>query len=90
MLVCSSCNYQIGSLGLPKTTWIPSFLYTPANKEYAFHDTRLHSAIENAFQALALDERRPSFAPAVWELCEKKSDSTSTVSNLLHNANTST
>ncbi len=33
----------------------------------AFYDTKLGARVENAFQALALDERRASFAPAVWE-----------------------
>jgi hypothetical protein len=33
----------------------------------AFYDTKLGSHIENAFQALGLDERRGSFSPAVWE-----------------------
>jgi len=32
-----------------------------------FYDTKLSNCIENAFQALALDERRSAFAPAVWE-----------------------
>ena len=35
--------------------------------EMAFYDTKLSNLIENAFQALALDEKRASFAPAVWE-----------------------
>ena len=33
----------------------------------AFYDTKLSNCIEYAFQALALDERRSSFSPAVWE-----------------------
>jgi uncharacterized protein (DUF2235 family) len=32
-----------------------------------WHDTSLSDRIENAFQALALDETRPPFSPAVWE-----------------------
>ncbi|KAJ6028004.1 hypothetical protein N7540_003580 [Penicillium herquei] len=32
-----------------------------------FYDTRLTDTVEYAFQALALDEDRTSFAPAVWE-----------------------
>jgi Uncharacterized alpha/beta hydrolase domain (DUF2235) len=36
-------------------------------KEYRFYDTSLHECIENAFQALALDEERAPFAPALWE-----------------------
>lgn len=33
----------------------------------AWYDTKLSSCVENAFQALALDEHRSSFSPAVWE-----------------------
>ena len=33
----------------------------------SFYDTKLSNCIENAFQALALDERRSSFSPALWE-----------------------
>lgn len=33
----------------------------------SFYDTKLSPGIENAFQALALDERRTAFTPAVWE-----------------------
>lgn len=47
----------------------------PANTEYRqltpstseFYDTSLSHQIEHAFQALALDETRPPFSPAVWE-----------------------
>jgi uncharacterized protein (DUF2235 family) len=35
-------------------------------KEYKFYDTNL-SAIRHAFQALALDEQRAPFTPALWE-----------------------
>jgi hypothetical protein len=36
-------------------------------KEYSFYDTSLGMGVENAFQALALDEHRAPFAPALWE-----------------------
>ena len=36
-------------------------------KEYTFYDTSLSDCIENAFQALALDEQRAPFQPAIWE-----------------------
>jgi hypothetical protein len=36
-------------------------------KEYSFYDTTLGLGVENAFQALALDEHRGPFAPALWE-----------------------
>jgi uncharacterized protein (DUF2235 family) len=37
------------------------------SKEMSFYDTKLSNCIENAFQALGLDERRTAFSPAVWE-----------------------
>lgn len=51
----------VGSLGIP----ISSF--ASFNKRYAFHDVRLGAGIENAFQALAIDEFRKPFEPAIWE-----------------------
>lgn len=38
-----------------------------SNYTCQFYDTRLSNTTEYAFQALALDEDRTSFAPAVWE-----------------------
>ncbi|KAI9783689.1 MAG: hypothetical protein M1839_003537 [Geoglossum umbratile] len=58
----------VGSLGIPKVSWlekVPGF--SQANNEYSFHDTTLGDIIDNAFHALALDEGRPPFSPAVWE-----------------------
>ncbi|MBF0441414.1 MAG: DUF2235 domain-containing protein [Oligoflexales bacterium] len=51
----------VGSLGIP----IPMFQFW--NKEhFQFHDVELGSHIERAYQALAIDERRKPFLPAVW------------------------
>jgi Uncharacterized alpha/beta hydrolase domain (DUF2235) len=59
--------YQ-GSLGIPKVSWLEKLpTFSQANKEYSFHDTTLSDIIDNAFHALALDEKRPPFSPAVWE-----------------------
>lgn len=38
-----------------------------STKEKLFYDTSIQNCIENAFQALALDESRASFSPALWE-----------------------
>jgi hypothetical protein len=35
-------------------------------KKYQYHDVGLNPAIQNAAQALAIDERRKPFAPDVW------------------------
>ncbi|KAG5916264.1 hypothetical protein E4U42_007732 [Claviceps africana] len=48
----------VGALGIPKITWLERF---------GWHDTALSDRIEHAFQALALDETRAPFSPAVWE-----------------------
>jgi uncharacterized protein (DUF2235 family) len=38
-----------------------------STKEYKFYDTDLSATIKHGFQALALDEHRRPFIPAVWE-----------------------
>jgi len=58
----------VGSLGLPRIGVLQNLgLQRPDSHEMSFYDTKLPDMVENAFQALALDERRTSFAPAVWE-----------------------
>ncbi|MFC5525056.1 DUF2235 domain-containing protein [Rhodanobacter ginsengisoli] len=52
----------VGSLGIPDTaSWFPY-----ARSHYQFHDTELSKIVKYAYQALALDEHRPDFAPTVW------------------------
>lgn len=52
----------VGELGIPDVgAWFPY-----ARKRYAFHDTALSADIENACQALALDEHRRAFKPTKW------------------------
>jgi uncharacterized protein (DUF2235 family) len=36
-------------------------------KQYEYHDVSLHSEIQFAYQALAVDERRKPFSPSIWE-----------------------
>lgn len=58
----------LGSLGIPRIAWLERLrLQSPLMKEYMFYDTSLSNCIENAFQALALDEHRSAFSPSVWE-----------------------
>ncbi|KAI9836972.1 MAG: hypothetical protein M1838_004908 [Thelocarpon superellum] len=57
----------VGSLGMPSISWLEKLGIQPANREYSFYDTKLDNHIENAFQALALDETRAPFSPTVWE-----------------------
>lgn len=52
----------VGSLGIPDTaSWFPF-----ARSRYQFHDTDLSKIVKYAYQALALDEHRADFEPAVW------------------------
>ncbi len=52
----------VGSLGIPVTaSWFPY-----ARSRYQFHDTELSKIVKYAYQALALDEHRADFEPAVW------------------------
>jgi uncharacterized protein (DUF2235 family) len=52
----------VGSLGIPDTaSWFPF-----ARSRYEFHDTELSKIVKYAYQALALDEHRKDFAPAIW------------------------
>ncbi|KAL5611888.1 uncharacterized protein BROUX77_002044 [Berkeleyomyces rouxiae] len=60
----------VGSLGIPQVGWMHRLGFHPSHKEYQFWDTTLSDRIEHAFQALALDETRPPFSPAVWEKSE--------------------
>ncbi|NEM04741.1 DUF2235 domain-containing protein [Geodermatophilus normandii] len=54
----------VGSLGIPSAGLGLSRL---AKRRWEFHDTRLSSTVDAAFQALAIDERRRSFQPTLWE-----------------------
>lgn len=52
----------VGALGAP------GFLGQVFNKKkYQYHDIGLHVEIENAYHALAIDERRKPFAPSLWK-----------------------
>lgn len=53
----------VGSLGIPlRYRW----WFDPANRRFAFHDTRITSFVASARHALAIDERRRDFQPALW------------------------
>ncbi len=53
----------VGALGIPVTGNLVADL---VNRRWQFHDTQLSSHVEAAFQALAIDERRRPFKPALW------------------------
>lgn len=52
----------VGALGVPVTglRWL-------TRGRHEFHDVTLSSYIDNAFHALAIDEKRGPFAPTLWE-----------------------
>jgi uncharacterized protein (DUF2235 family) len=53
----------VGALG------VPGRLFTRSKRRrYEFHDVELSSYVDNAFHALAIDERRKPFAPALWKV----------------------
>ena len=52
----------VGALGIPMLVNIP-FL----SRRWTFHDVKLSTQVDNAFHALAIDEHRKPFAPALWE-----------------------
>ncbi len=52
----------VGSLGIP----LPWYKIKNKNK-YKFHDVTLSSTVDNAYHALATDERRKLFMPTLWE-----------------------
>lgn len=52
----------VGSMGIP----LKIFNNHNINK-YSFHDTKLGTIIDNAYHALAIDERRKPFNPTLWD-----------------------
>lgn len=61
----------VGALGTPKVGWLTRLgVQSKAMRELSFYDTSLSNAIDYAFQALALDERRFAFQPTLWEKLE--------------------
>lgn len=56
----------VGSLGVPTSGPIGMI----SRQRHGFHDVQLSSHVLNGFHALAIDERRKPFAPALWEIPE--------------------
>lgn len=54
----------VGALGIP-LSGLP--LVDAFNRRWQFHDTTLSTRVENAFQALAIDEKRRPFEPTLWQ-----------------------
>ncbi|MBV9281455.1 MAG: DUF2235 domain-containing protein [Chloroflexi bacterium] len=58
----------VGALGIPVgIPWLPVSWLHFINQRWEFHDVKLSSYVGNAYQAVAIDERRPQFMPTLWE-----------------------
>ena len=53
----------VGALGIPLSGLR---LVNLINRRWQFHDTALSAIVDAAFQALAIDEKRAPFQPAIW------------------------
>ena len=61
----------VGALGIP----LDGFrLISLLNKRWEFHDTELSTSVDAAYQALAIDEKRGPFKPALWKTQEGAED----------------
>lgn len=60
---CIAVWDTVGALGIP-LTGLP--IIDRLNRRWEFHDTELSTSVDNAFQALAIDETRRPFAPTLW------------------------
>lgn len=54
----------VGALGIPLSGLR---LINLLNRRWQFHDTDLSTTVDAAFQALAIDEKRRPFRPAIWK-----------------------
>lgn len=52
----------VGALGIP-LNWINQFNPVP----HRFHDLKLGRNVENAYHAMAIDEKRQAFEPTLWQ-----------------------
>ncbi len=52
----------VGSLGIPV-----GYLKEISRRKHKFHDVKVSSIVDNAYQALAIDEHRKAFKPAIWK-----------------------
>lgn len=62
----------VGSLGVPDIKPFGYKLHHSSKAEYSFVNTQVAPNVENAYQALALDEQRDAFVPTIWESPHEK------------------
>ena len=56
----------MGALGIPVRG-----LRLLTMRRHGFHDVKLSSLVRNAYQAVAIDERRAPFKPSIWQAIPK-------------------
>lgn len=61
----------VGALGIPLSGLR---LVNLLNRRWQFHDTTLSSTVDAAFHALAIDEFRGAFRPAIWSKSDRAKD----------------
>jgi uncharacterized protein (DUF2235 family) len=65
-VTCLGVWDTVGSLGIPGHLG-DNFVGRAINRDYQFHDVKISSrTVEAGYQALAIDEQRRPFEPAVW------------------------
>jgi len=64
----------VGALGIP-LKW-----FDIMNRRYQFHDVTISSQIKYAYHALAVDEKRKTFTPTLWQLSPKAVEDGSQIS----------
>lgn len=57
----------VGALGIPVNPRLVKIFKTKWIKEYSWFDTTIGNHVDYAFHALALDEKRAPYQPAIWE-----------------------
>ena len=62
----------VGALGIPTSILGP--IASIWNRKYRFHDTKLSHMVKAARHAIALDERRVFYRPALWDNLEQNPD----------------
>ncbi|MBI2764308.1 MAG: DUF2235 domain-containing protein [Chloroflexi bacterium] len=65
-VTCLGVWDTVGALGIPGHLG-GTFLGKMINRDFQFHDVKISSTVvRNAYQALAIDEKRAPFEPAIW------------------------
>ena len=69
----------VGSLGIPLSG---TRFFNLVNRRYRFHNVELSSMVQAAYHALAVDERRGPFEPAIWTQSAAARESGQTLSQV--------